>query len=166
MPPQVCDALGSQRTREGVVMHGIKATVIASTVIPGCPSGLDSVTMSLSVAMLAGDPRHRGGTTTRGSRNNDTVRYPPSSWMLLRKQRVCMNHFPLTTAQQEWQERTAEISARDIGPRAAEYDQKAAFPRASLHALRDAGLWAIRVPQPYGGSGLDLVTHCLIGAED
>jgi hypothetical protein len=41
-------------------MHGVKATVIASAVIPGCPSGLDSVTMALSVAMLAGEPRHRG----------------------------------------------------------------------------------------------------------
>ena len=135
-------------------MHGVKATVIASDVIPGCPSGLDSVTMALSVAMLAVEPRYRGGTTTRGSRNNDTVLYPPPSWMLLRKQRVCMNYFPLTTAQQEWQERTTEISARDIGPHAAEYDQKAAFPQASLHALRDAGLWAIRVPQQYGGLGL------------
>jgi hypothetical protein len=39
-----------------------------------------------------------------------------------------MNYFPLTTAQQAWKERTAEISARDIGPRAAEYDRKAEFP--------------------------------------
>jgi isovaleryl-CoA dehydrogenase len=71
----------------------------------------------------------------------------------------------LTTAQHEWQERTAEMSARDIGPRAAEVDQKAQFPQASLHALRDAGLWAIRVPQQYGGLGLDLVTTCLIVEE-
>src|SRR5574341_2032298 len=85
--------------------------------------------------------------------------------MLLRQQRVCMNYFPLTPAQHEWQERIAEMSARDIGPRAAEYDRKAQFPQASLHALRDAGLWAIRVPQQYGGLGLDLVTTCLIVEE-
>src|SRR5262245_371305 len=76
-----------------------------------------------------------------------------------------MNYFPLTPDQQAWQERTAEISARDIGPRAAEYDRQAAFPHASLHALRDAGLWSIRVPQQYGGLGLDLVTTCLIVEE-
>jgi isovaleryl-CoA dehydrogenase len=76
-----------------------------------------------------------------------------------------MNYFPLTTVQHAWQERTAELSAREIGPRAAEYDRKAEFPHASLHALRDAGLWSIRVPQQYGGLGLDLVTTCLIVEE-
>ena len=50
-------------------------------------------------------------------------------------------------------------------PRAEEYDRKAAFPRESLHALRDAGLWSMRVPQQYGGLGLDLVTTCLIVEE-
>jgi alkylation response protein AidB-like acyl-CoA dehydrogenase len=63
-----------------------------------------------------------------------------------------MNYFPLTTAQQAWKERTAEISARDIGPRAAQYDRQAEFPQASLNALRDAGLWSMRVPQQYGGA--------------
>jgi alkylation response protein AidB-like acyl-CoA dehydrogenase len=58
-----------------------------------------------------------------------------------------MTYFPLTTMQYEWQERTAELSTRAIGPRAAGYDRKAAFPRESLHALRDAGLWSMRVPQ-------------------
>jgi alkylation response protein AidB-like acyl-CoA dehydrogenase len=84
--------------------------------------------------------------------------------MLIEK-RQRMNYFPLTTAQQEWQERTAEISDRDIGPRAADYDRKAEFPQESLYALRDAGLWSIRVPQQYGGLGLDLVTTCLIVEE-
>ena len=69
---------------------------------------------------------------------------------------------PWVSTQHEWQERTAELSTRDIGPRAEEYDRKAAFPRESLHALRDAGLWSMRVPQRYGGLGLDLVTTCLI----
>jgi isovaleryl-CoA dehydrogenase len=76
-----------------------------------------------------------------------------------------MTYFPLTTMQHAWQERTAELSTRAIGPRAAEYDRKAAFPRESLHALRDAGLWAMRVPQRAGGRGLDLVTTCLIVEE-
>ena len=61
-----------------------------------------------------------------------------------------MNYFPLTTEQQEWKERTAEIAERDIMPRAADYDRKAEFPQESLNALRDPGLWSIRVPQKYG----------------
>ncbi len=76
-----------------------------------------------------------------------------------------MNYFPLTNDQQEWKERAAVIAERDIGPRAAEYDRKAEFPQESLNALRDAGLWSLRVPQKYGGLGLDLVTTCLIVEE-
>lgn len=76
-----------------------------------------------------------------------------------------MNYFPLTSLQQKWKERTAEIAERDIGPRAEGYDRNAEFPQASLNALRDAGLWSMRVPQKYGGLGLDLLTTCLIVEE-
>jgi isovaleryl-CoA dehydrogenase len=76
-----------------------------------------------------------------------------------------MNYFPLTAEQQEWKERAAEIAQRHVAPRAEYYDRNAEFPQESLNALRDAGLWAIRVPQKYGGPGLDLVTTCLIVEE-
>ncbi len=76
-----------------------------------------------------------------------------------------MNYFSLTNDQQEWKERTTEIAERDIAPRAADYDSKREFPQESLNALRDAGLWSMRVPQKYGGLGLDLVTTCLIVEE-
>ena len=76
-----------------------------------------------------------------------------------------MNYFPLTDEQQEWKERTTKIAESDIGPRAADYDSKKEFPRESLNSLRDAGLWAMRVPKKYGGLGLDLVTTCLIVEE-
>ena len=36
-----------------------------------------------------------------------------------------MHDFPLTTEQQAWKERTAEIAEHDIGPRAADYDRRA-----------------------------------------
>ena len=72
-------------------------------------------------------------------RSQDCVR-----WTHL-NQRNSMNYFPLTAEQQEWKERTTEIAERDIGPRAADYDRKAQFPQESLNALRDAGLWAMRV---------------------
>ena len=76
-----------------------------------------------------------------------------------------MNYFPLTTTQQQWQTRVADLAAREIGPRAAEYDRLAQFPQASLAALRDAGLWALRVSPEYGGQGADLVTTCLVVEE-
>ena len=76
-----------------------------------------------------------------------------------------MNYYPLTKDQQEWKDRTTEIAEREIGPRAADYDANAEFPQESLNALRDAGLWSMRVPEKYGGLGLDLVTTCLIVEE-
>jgi hypothetical protein len=38
-----------------------------------------------------------------------------------------MNYFPLTKTQEEWKGRVADL-AREIGPRAAEYDRQAQYP--------------------------------------
>ncbi len=76
-----------------------------------------------------------------------------------------MNYFPLTKSQQEWQERVADLASKQIGPRASEYDAKSEYPRESLDALKDAGLWALRVSKEYGGLGEDLLTTCLIVEE-
>lgn len=58
-----------------------------------------------------------------------------------------MNYYPLTKDQQEWKDRTESIAEREIGPRAADYDSNAEFPQESLNALRDVGLWSMRVPK-------------------
>ncbi len=76
-----------------------------------------------------------------------------------------MNYFPLTKEQQDWQERVADLASREIGPRAAEYDAKGAFPQASLDALKREGLFALRAPKAYGGLGADLLTTCLVVEE-
>jgi isovaleryl-CoA dehydrogenase len=76
-----------------------------------------------------------------------------------------MNYFPLTSTQQDWKDRVAALAEREIGPRAAEYDRKAEYPTASLDALRQAGLWALRVSPTYGGLGGDLITTCLVVEE-
>lgn len=76
-----------------------------------------------------------------------------------------MNYYHLNDTQLEWKERVADIARREIGPRAAEYDRKAEFPQASLNALRDAGLMALRVSKEHGGIGADMVTTCVIVEE-
>ena len=76
-----------------------------------------------------------------------------------------MNYYHLTSSQQEWKERAAEIAEREIGPRAAECDRNAQFPLDSLKALGDAGLWGLRVSKEHGGLGGDMVTTCLIVEE-
>jgi alkylation response protein AidB-like acyl-CoA dehydrogenase len=81
------------------------------------------------------------------------------------RKEVFMNYFPLTERQQQWQERVADLASKEIGPRAAEYDAKAQFPQKSLDALKNAGLWALRVSKEYGGLGEDLLTTCLVVEE-
>lgn len=76
-----------------------------------------------------------------------------------------MSYFPLTTSQKEWQERTRQIAEEEIGPRSAGYDQNSEYPKESLDALRDAGLWALRASKEYGGVGADLLTTCLVVEE-
>ncbi len=73
-----------------------------------------------------------------------------------------MNYFPLTKQQQEWQERAADIAARELGPRAEEIDQKAQYPQASLDALKREGLFGLRVSKEHGGLGEDMLTTSLI----
>ena len=52
---------------------------------------------------------------------------------------------------------------RDVRPSGSGSSLRESIPIPP--ALRDAGLWSIRVPQKYGGLGLDLVTTCMIVAE-
>lgn len=76
-----------------------------------------------------------------------------------------MTYFPLTPSQLEWQERTRAIATESVGPRADGYDRNFQFPRESLEALREAGLWALRVSPESGGLGADLLTTCLVVEE-
>jgi len=76
-----------------------------------------------------------------------------------------MNYFPLSDAQQELQRRVVDLATKEIGPRAAQYDAKAKFPKESLDFLRDAGLFALRVSKENGGMGEDLLSTCLVVEE-
>jgi len=76
-----------------------------------------------------------------------------------------MNYFPLTPSQLAMQARVADLADKEIAPRAAGYDARAEYPRESLEALRDAGLWALRVSKEHGGLEEDLLTTCLVVEE-
>ena len=78
------------------------------------------------------------------------------------EERLGVNYFPLTKQQQEWQERAADIAARELAPRAEETDQKAQYPQASLDALKREGLFGLRVSKEHGGLGEDMLTTSLI----
>lgn len=76
-----------------------------------------------------------------------------------------MSYFALTQEQQDWQQRIAEIADREIAPHAEKTDRERRYPRESLNALREAGLWGLRVSREHGGLGADLVTTCIIVEE-
>ncbi len=76
-----------------------------------------------------------------------------------------MSYFPLTQEQQDWQQRIGDIADREIAPHADTVDKQRQYPRASLQALRQAGLWGLRVAKEHGGMGADLVTTCIIVEE-
>ena len=76
-----------------------------------------------------------------------------------------MNYFPLSDRQLDWQESTRELAEQVVGPRSAGYDRDGQFPQESLDSLREAGPWALRVSEEYGGLGADLLTACLVVEE-
>ena len=76
-----------------------------------------------------------------------------------------MTFFPLTDEQQEWKARAAQLAEKELAPRAEETDRDSKYPQVQLNALRDAGLWGIRVSEEHGGMGADLLTTCLVVEE-
>jgi alkylation response protein AidB-like acyl-CoA dehydrogenase len=53
----------------------------------------------------------------------------------------------------ELRDRVREIARAEVAPRAAAVDAEARFPTESYHALADAGLAGLLVPERFGGSG-------------
>jgi alkylation response protein AidB-like acyl-CoA dehydrogenase len=76
-----------------------------------------------------------------------------------------MSYFPLTSEQQDWQDRAASVAARDLAPRAADTDRKGEYPVESLDALKREGFWALRVSKEHGGAGADLLSTVLVVEE-
>ena len=76
-----------------------------------------------------------------------------------------MTYFPLTKEQQAWKERATAIAERDVAPHAESVDKNRQYPSESLNALKQEGLWKLRVSKEHGGLGESLLTTCLIVEE-
>jgi alkylation response protein AidB-like acyl-CoA dehydrogenase len=55
-----------------------------------------------------------------------------------------------------------EFVQREITPHSAEWDRARAFPPEVLHKLGELGFFGMRVPEAYGGLGLDLLTYLMV----
>src|SRR5207245_1698959 len=75
--------------------------------------------------------------------------------------------FDLTlTDEQEQIQRTARAFAFEkVLPRAADIDEQARIPRELISEMGALGFMGICVPEPYGGSELDVLTYVLVAEE-
>jgi alkylation response protein AidB-like acyl-CoA dehydrogenase len=69
----------------------------------------------------------------------------------------------LTPEQRRLAELTEELARTRFAPRAPQYDEAIAFPRADFDDLREQGLLAATVPKRYGGLGLGFNSGDILG---
>ncbi|MEE8397963.1 MAG: acyl-CoA dehydrogenase family protein [Desulfobacterales bacterium] len=73
-----------------------------------------------------------------------------------------MIDFSLTDEQKEMLDVAREFSASEIRPVALEYDRDGTYPEAILKKAYEMGYTYSNIPQEYGGTGLDHMTHYII----
>lgn len=55
-----------------------------------------------------------------------------------------------------------EFAQREIAPRAAEWDRSARYPADVMAQLGELGFFGLRIPEAYGGLGLDQLTYMMV----
>jgi acyl-CoA dehydrogenase len=71
----------------------------------------------------------------------------------------------LTDTQRELIDTVRRVVQKEIAPIAREIDEKEEFPRHLIPLFGEMGLLQARIPEAYGGLGLDLTTMCLLTEE-
>ena len=71
----------------------------------------------------------------------------------------------LTATQRELIDAVRRMTAREIAPIARQIDEEEKFPTQLIPIFGEMGLLQARIPEAYGGPGLDLTTTCLLTEE-
>lgn len=74
-------------------------------------------------------------------------------------------NFELTEEQQMLQKMARDFTAKEIIPKAAEYDEHAKFPQDIFEKARNVGLANMNVPETYGGMGASLMDEVIVAEE-
>jgi alkylation response protein AidB-like acyl-CoA dehydrogenase len=69
--------------------------------------------------------------------------------------------FVLNDEQQALRDMLRTFVAKEVRPKAGEWDASAAFPRETVAKLGELGLLGAMVPEEYGGSGMDTVSYAV-----
>jgi alkylation response protein AidB-like acyl-CoA dehydrogenase len=70
-------------------------------------------------------------------------------------------NFDLTENQRMIRDMVRDFAAREIAPKAREWDEKKEFPMATIRELGKLGVLAMVYPPEYGGAGADTTSFCL-----
>ncbi len=73
--------------------------------------------------------------------------------------------YRLTAEQEMFRKLAHDIAERHVAPRAAEIDRSGEFPWDIVGVYREQGLFALPVPEEYGGAGADPLSFCLVVEE-
>lgn len=73
-----------------------------------------------------------------------------------------MVDFSLTAEQKRFVETAREFSAKEIRPVALEYDAEPVYPEKILKKAHELGFLYTNIPEAYGGSGMDYLTHYIV----
>jgi len=68
----------------------------------------------------------------------------------------------LTDEQRLLQETVRRFAEETVRPRAAEIDASGEFPRQFFDQAGELGLAGVFMPETYGGSGMDMISYCLV----
>ena len=71
----------------------------------------------------------------------------------------------LTAEQELFRDTVRQFAAREIAPRAGEFDQHGVFPHDVFRRLGQLGSFGLRSPEEVGGQNADFVTTCLLYEE-
>lgn len=69
--------------------------------------------------------------------------------------------FDLSPEQELIRKTARDFAANEIAPHAAEWDQKAYFPREVRDKMAQLGFMGMCVPEEFGGAGMDMVSYAL-----
>jgi acyl-CoA dehydrogenase len=73
--------------------------------------------------------------------------------------------FTLTDEQKDIRQLAHDFAAKEIRPKAWEYDKDSTFPQEVIEKAWEVGLMNSHVPEEYGGPDLDYLSGCLIEEE-
>lgn len=63
------------------------------------------------------------------------------------------------------QQTARDFAQREVSPAAVEWDRQERMPESMAKRIGELGFWGIRIPERYGGAGLDITAYAIIVEE-